>query len=187
MNERSMYREYLSLESSVTQYRLIYFGILAVLTLSGCKQSQSLNNNPSSKKIVVISELQYRHTMNISEEDDSNGSITVFESLLLDSESEVVGRMNGKLVAYSMPNKNDNANRVHEDKFRTIVFTFEDAGTIIIDGVSHYPAGEPIMALNDPRETAITGGTGIYIGARGEVTTTRISETQYEHEFNLIR
>ena len=44
-----------------------------------------------------------------------------------------------------------------------------------------------MMALNYPLIQAITGGTGKYMGVRGQVTTTRIADESYEHKFELLQ
>ncbi len=161
--------------------------LFSLLVLPGCKPAEPLSDTPEPEIFVVVSELKHRQVMNIDKDGVSDGSITVFESLLKDDKGNVVGRLNGKLISHSLHTEIADLDSVHEDRFRTIIFEFEGEGTIVIDGVSHYPTGKPIMALNDPRDSAITGGTGKYIGARGEVTSTRISENQYEHRFHLIR
>ena len=42
------------------------------------------------------------------------------------------------------------------------------------------------MAANTEQVRAVIGGTGTYIGARGQVTTVRNDDGSYEHSFELL-
>jgi hypothetical protein len=42
------------------------------------------------------------------------------------------------------------------------------------------------MAASLPQLRVVAGGTGSFIGARGQLTTTRISDGTYRHEFTPI-
>jgi hypothetical protein len=52
-------------------------------------------------------------------------------------------------------------------------------------GNSVYPNGAEEIEPNASITIAVTGGTGEYIGARGEVISTRNEDGTYTHKFTL--
>lgn len=51
---------------------------------------------------------------------------------------------------------------------------------------SLYPAPDPEPRPNAPVVIAVIGGTGAYIGASGEVTTTRQADGSYRQVITLV-
>ncbi len=163
----------------------IFFGMLTFLLFLNCDRPSA--DKPNSKKFTLIGKYQFHYQIDVGEEGHSHGDIKVFEGSLMDKKKEnIVGRYTGKLDFLSLPQKNGSPDQVHEDRFRTIVFEFDDGSTIVIKGLSHYSFGESFMDIDDPRDAAIIGGTGIYIGARGQVSTTRITDIHYEYKFEIL-
>lgn len=74
---------------------------------------------------------------------------------------------------------------VVEERLGNLVFDFAD-GTIVVAGGTEYPASEREMQAGQPQTRAVTGGTGEYIGSRGEVTTERNADGTYTHTFTLL-
>jgi hypothetical protein len=72
-----------------------------------------------------------------------------------------------------------------EERIGNLVFAFGD-DKLVVAGGSAYPAGSVEMAANEPQLRAVVGGTGAYLGARGEVVTTRNEDGTYRHEFTLV-
>jgi hypothetical protein len=57
---------------------------------------------------------------------------------------------------------------------------------IVVSGASVYPEQSVEMAINNPQVRAVIGGTGDFIGARGQVTTVRNEDGSYEHSFEIL-
>lgn len=85
-----------------------------------------------------------------------------------------------------LPQDSSNPDLVHEDRFHTAIFEFDDGSTIVVIGLTHYTIGEPRLTKSDPRDSAIIGGTGIYTGVRGQITITRIEELHHEYKFEIL-
>lgn len=73
-----------------------------------------------------------------------------------------------------------------ESRHRNLTFRLK-GGQLIAQGLSFYPAATSELAAKRPVVIAIVGGTGKYIGARGEVETTRRSNGTYRHVITLVR
>ena len=58
-------------------------------------------------------------------------------------------------------------------------------GQITLDGVTVFGPGDEEFK-QDPYTHAITGGTGKYATARGEVTTRDLSATEFEYTFRIV-
>jgi len=72
------------------------------------------------------------------------------------------------------------------DRVSQIVLDFGDIDTIVIAGKSVYPHGAHEMTIDVPQVRAVVGGTGRYVGARGQMSTTRRDQGLYEHSITLI-
>jgi hypothetical protein len=73
-----------------------------------------------------------------------------------------------------------------EARLRTLIFRLPE-GQIVAMGNSVYPNGAVEIEPNASITIAVTGGTGEYIGARGEVISTKNEDGTYTHEFILRR
>ncbi|MEI6506624.1 MAG: hypothetical protein WCO90_12220, partial [Planctomycetota bacterium] len=73
-----------------------------------------------------------------------------------------------------------------EKRMRNVVFYLGD-GQIVASGMGLYPKTEQYFATSVPQRIAIVGGTGKYLGARGEVTTTRSADGTYRHVLTLLK
>eukprot|EP00808_Paulinella_micropora_P029819 g62497.t1 len=72
-----------------------------------------------------------------------------------------------------------------EERLGNLVFRFDD-GEFIVQGASAYPLSQLEMANNDPQVRAVLGGTGAYIGVRGQVSTVRNPDKTYTHTMVLL-
>ena len=73
----------------------------------------------------------------------------------------------------------------HEARDRTLTFDTPD-GEIQAEGLSYYPDNELELALSQPVVIAVVGGTGKYLGVKGEVKTTHLADGSYEHVFTFV-
>ena len=75
---------------------------------------------------------------------------------------------------------------IDESRHRNLVFRLK-GGQLVAQGLSFYPAANAELAAKRPAMVAIVGGTGAYIGASGEVRTTRQADGTYRHVITLVR
>ncbi len=73
-----------------------------------------------------------------------------------------------------------------ESRLRTVVFNLKD-GQINASGVALYPTHNAYLAVNGPVRIAVVGGTGRYIGARGQVVRARKTDRSYRHVLTLLK
>lgn len=112
------------------------------------------------------------------------GTVLFFAADLTDEEGNANGRIIGQVTTIDVTLDGQR----EEDRFRELVFNLPD-GQIIALGASEYVAtGElqPDFADdNAPVTAVIVGGTQEYQGAQGAVTTTKLEDGSYQHDFQL--
>jgi hypothetical protein len=75
-----------------------------------------------------------------------------------------------------------------EQRITNLVFTFNDRrDQIVVAGVADYPAAGAEFDPDQPVVRAIVGGSGEFIGARGELTSTRHPLGGYTQVFALLK
>lgn len=141
---------------------------------TGCGSSErvlTLTQQPDPVKLVTVDANQAGHA----------GDVYVFEGPVL-KDGRVFGAMVGTLTRLGPGLPDWHSER--EERLITAVFDLED-GEISIEGVSYY-APDAKLRMDQPEVRAVVGGTGAYIGARGEVTTTHNADGSYTHVIRLL-
>ncbi|MDP4803769.1 MAG: hypothetical protein NWR45_02320 [Candidatus Nanopelagicales bacterium] len=118
-----------------------------------------------------------------SDAKSARGDLTFFESKLTKA-GKSFGTLSGVLEAHDVVA--DGANL--ETRLRTLVFELPK-GQIVAAGASTYETGPDFVPLKAGNRVviAITGGTGAYLGASGELVTTRNADGTYRQVLRLIR
>lgn len=112
----------------------------------------------------------------------ATGYSFAYEAVLRGSAGKRVGLLSGVVLTIDVT-----LGQVDEEiRHREIVFGLR-GGQLIAQGVSAYPSSLTEVAANRPVVIAIVGGTGDYIGARGEVRTSRKADGTYRHAITLLR
>lgn len=112
----------------------------------------------------------------------SHGDMLAFEAGLT-AEDGTKGTLHGILITVDLPGDGDD---VHEDRIGQLVFALGASDGIVVAGGSIYAETTAEMNADQPQVRAVIGGTGRYLGARGQVTTSRHEDGSYEHAFELI-
>ncbi len=71
------------------------------------------------------------------------------------------------------------------DRQGIATFRFSPRDTIVVAGVVTYPAGQMHSPNGKPFWRVITGGTGEFAGAHGEVESVRSEDGTFTHTFSL--
>ena len=111
----------------------------------------------------------------------SHGDLMAFEAPFT-GENGVVGVINGITFTIDVP---DGKDRLF-DRFGNILLNFGEGSSLVVGGGAVYSLGAGEMEPDTPQVRAITGGTGRFIGARGQITTIRLSAGHYEHRIELL-
>ena len=72
------------------------------------------------------------------------------------------------------------------DRIDNIVADFGGEDTLVVLGLTKYPKTPGQIISGMPMVRAITGGTGRFLGARGQVTTIRREDGTYQHVIILL-
>lgn len=105
----------------------------------------------------------------------------VFEAVVRDSSGKKVGRLVGQQELFDVKVEGDDI----ETRLRTLIFDLK-GGQIIAEGVSNYPIKGGKFQLGKAFTIAITGGTGAYVGVRGELVSILKSDGTYRQKFRFV-
>jgi hypothetical protein len=104
------------------------------------------------------------------------GRKTYYAAELTKPSGEAFGLLTGNVSSIAPVQGNP-----EEARLRTLIFRLPE-GQIIAMGNSVYPRGAVEIDPNASITVAVIGGTGEYIGARGEVVSSRNADGTYIHE-----
>ena len=103
-----------------------------------------------------------------------------FEAVLRDGKGRKVGML------YGSHRDIDAKDRPGLDiRYRTLVFEFAD-GQVIAEGVSKYKTLGPFLKPGTKTTIAITGGTGAYVGATGELKTVHTGKGAHRQMLKFV-
>ena len=108
-------------------------------------------------------------------------TVSVHDAVLRSSKGKPVGTFHVVITSVA-----ESAGVEIERRMRNVVFYLGD-GQIVASGMGLYPKTEQYLVVSVPHRIAIVGGTGKYLGARGEVTTTRRADGTYRHVLTLLK
>jgi len=138
-------------------------------------------NARAGQDLVLIQDLPAITHVDVGIEGHTHGDLMAFEAAFSSSQGD--GVMSGILITVDIP---IGTNGHFFDRVSQIVFDFGGVDTIVIGGKSVYPGGRSEMLHNAEQVRPILGGTGRFIGARGQVSTTRRDQGHYEHHLRLV-
>lgn len=132
-------------------------------------------------EFTVHQKLPALATVDLGYKGKSHGDMLAFVAAV-STEDGQEGTLSGLLITVDLPRDQS----IFEDRIGNLVFKFGDSDSLVVAGAAAYPKDKTEMNANQPQVRAVIGGTGKYLGARGEVTTIRNDDGTYEHAFKLI-
>jgi hypothetical protein len=105
----------------------------------------------------------------------------IFEAVVRTSSGKKAGILVGQQESFEV----DLEGRDEETRMRTLVFDLK-GGQIVAQGVAVYPIGQGKFRPGKAFTIAITGGTGEYAGARGELVSMLKKDGTYRHKFRFV-
>jgi hypothetical protein len=144
------------------------------------------STNPSTETLTVYEDAPALKPLDLGSPGNSPGDAYYFSAALHSSRGgPVTGEVFGsktliKMAAEANPNS---------EKRATLLFFMFTGGQdqIIAFGAGDYPPTAAEFNPGQPVVRAILGGTGKYIGARGQLTSTRNADGSYAQVFTLVR
>lgn len=163
------------LASIVTALAFISFGFT-----SPVNATQPVAKN-ATYSLVLLQAQPTIKTWNL--EDSIPGAIeSIFGAKLTTTKGKNAGYLTGSIVTDDILDIGDPG----EYRHRNLTFTLP-GGQILAKGNSFYPLDQVQLEFDESAVIAVIGGTGKYLGARGEVKTIRKANGTYRHEFTLLK
>jgi len=113
---------------------------------------------------------------------DTEGDMLLFEAKV-SGEEDMSGTITGLLITADIP---DASGDTTEDRLGQLTFDFGGGNSLVVVGKTIYPDGAVEMAPGTPQLRAIVGGTGIYLGARGQLESLRQEDGSYVQTITLV-
>jgi hypothetical protein len=157
--------------------------LLVSTLLAACGQHST---NPSTETLTIYQDPPTMSPLDLGPPGNSPGDAYYFSAPFYSSPGgRLIGEVFGsktliKLAAQANPNT--------EKRATILFFTFTSAqDQIIVLGAVDYPSTTAEFNSDQPVVRAILGGTGKYMGARGQLTSTRKKDGSYKQAFTLLK
>src|SRR5436190_11514659 len=157
--------------------------LFASVLITACGAHSS---NQSSENFTVYEDTPKMSLLDLGAPGNSLGDVYHFSAPL---HSERGGPVTGEVIgSKTLVKVATDANPNLERRATLLFFTFADRkDQIIAFGVADYTPSAPEFDARQPAVRAILGRTGKYMGARGQVTTTRSADGSYTQVFTLLK
>lgn len=119
--------------------------------------------------------------VDLANQGNSNGDMLAFQAGVT-GENGLKGTMFGLLITVDIADGDD----ALEDRSGQINIDLGNGNSLIVAGRSVYKGTNQEIDAGTPQLRAVIGGTGDYIGARGQVSTTRNADGSYDHVVELL-
>ena len=142
--------------------------------------------NPSTETFTVYEDAPKMSLLDLGAPGKSLGDVYHFVAALHSSPGgPVTGELIGSKTLVKVPT---DANPNLERRATLMFFTFDEGkDQIIALGVADYLPSAPEFEPGKSAVRAVLGGTGKYMGARGQVTSTRNADGSYTQAFMLLK
>ena len=160
--------------------RYLFAALLAGLVISGSACAET----NSTRTLVVREDPPAVETFTLTPSgapETPPGSLRVFNAPLTTDEG-ITGTLIGTGVRAGFTDSQ--SGEQIEERLGTLVFHLGGDQLVVVGGAT-YPLAEAEMQFDIPQVRAVTGGTGTYLGARGQVTSVRNADGTYTHTFEL--
>jgi len=144
------------------------------------------SSNQSTENFTVYEDAPKMSLLDLGAPGNSLGDVYHFSAPL---HSERGGPVTGEVIgSKTLVKVATDANPNLERRATLLFFTFADRkDQIIAFGVADYTPSAPEFDAGQPAVRAILGGTGKYMGVRGQVISTRNADGSYTQVFTLLK
>ena len=168
----------------ITQRVMMTAAALSLSALiAGCGARSA---NPSTETFTVYQDAPKMSLLDLGAPGNSLGDVYHFSAPL---HSERAGPVTGELIgSKTLVKMPTDASPNLERRATLMFFIFADGNDqIIAIGAADYTPSAPEFDAGQPVIRPVLGGTGKYIGAHGQVTSTRNSDGSYTQIFTLLK
>src|SRR5215467_4583378 len=144
------------------------------------------SNNSSTETLTIYQDAPEMSLLDLGAPGNSLGDIYHFSAAL---HSERGGPITGEVVgSKTLVKLPTDTNPTLERRATLMFFTFADAkDQMIAFGAADYSPSVPEFDAGKSVVRPVLGGTGKYMGARGQVTSTRNQDGSYTQVFTLLK
>ncbi len=135
-----------------------------------------------TRTLVLTQQPPALHPVDLHIEGASVADMVLYEATIAGEQGES-GMLTGFLITADVPDAE--TGDVHQDRLGQLSFDLGNGTSLVVAGEAIYPGEEVEMTANAEQLRAVVGGTGEFMGARGQVATTRNDDGSYRHEFTL--
>ncbi|MCX7350678.1 MAG: hypothetical protein NTZ54_14550 [Alphaproteobacteria bacterium] len=121
------------------------------------------------------------HSIDLPPVGHSDGDILAFEANLT-GDNGVKAIMDGFLMTVDLAGATENV----EDRVGQFTIDFGDGSSLLISGKAVFAATATEMSNETPQIRSVVGGTGTYIGARGQITSVHHADGTCDHMIELV-
>ena len=164
----------------------IMMGVAAVVTSVLIAACGAHSTSRSTETFTVYEDAPKMSLLDLGAPGNSLGDVYHFSAPLHSERGgPVTGELIGSKTLVKMPS---DANPNLERRATLMLFTFSDGNDQIIAlGAADYTPSAPEFGTGQPVVRPVLGGTGKYMGARGQVTSTRNADGSYTQVFTLLK
>ena len=137
---------------------------------------------PPTRTLVLTQQPPTLHPVDLHLEGASVADLVLYEASVAGEQGES-GMLTGFLITADVPDAE--TGDVHQDRLGQLSFDLGNGTSLVVAGEAIYPGEDVEMTANAEQLRAVVGGTGEFMGARGQVETTRNDDGTYRHEFTL--
>jgi len=168
----------------IVQRRILAAATVSLSALIGACGANS--TDPSTETFTVYEDAPKMSLLDLCAPGNSLGDVYHFSAALHSERGgPVTGELIGSKTLVKMPT---DANPNLERRATLMFFTFAgDKDQIIALGAADYTPSAPEFGAGKPVVRPVLGGTGKYMGARGQVTSTRNADGSYTQVFTLLK
>jgi hypothetical protein len=167
-------------------FRQLMTAAAALSLLASIAACGAHSTSPSTETLTIYQDAPKMSLLDLGAPGNSLGDVYHFSAALHSERGgPVTGEVIGSKTLVKLPT---DANPNQERRATLMFFTFaEGKDQIIAFGAADYSPSTPEFDSDKPVVRPVLGGTGKYMGARGQVTSTRSSDGSYTQVFTLLR
>ena len=168
----------------------VSFGLAALaiagtigFALGGASVLPAAQAEQHTRTVVLTQQPPTLHPIDLHIEGASVADMVLYEATIAGEQGES-GMLTGFLITADVPDAE--TSDPHQDRLGQLSFDLGNGTSLVVAGEAIYRGEDVEMTANAEQLRAVVGGTGDFMGARGQVATTRNDDGSYRHEFTLL-
>jgi len=153
----------------------------AALAALACALVPAASSAKAKRSVLkIVSTAPTITTVDLGPAGKSPGDVYVVASDMKTRSGRLIGRLRGTQTSIAI-----------EDGAETVqayfTFAFRDGSQIMVGGLGQFPLSGTGLLVDRKYRRAILGGTGRFVGARGQLTSVMRADGHYDQTFRFVR